>query len=122
MLLRLIVNENRLLYTLQLPSRSGFVPADDNNIHIGPSIMKWTLDTLNKEPDFQTKFFDIVKSHIDVAMNSIQTYSIGFIENFAWETNKPLKKGCIKQYVQTKIQLKDLTMLITKWPRILQCG
>ncbi|MDM5304295.1 hypothetical protein [Peribacillus frigoritolerans] len=92
-------NSKRESITLHLtapPQDQDFVPADDNNIHIGPSIMKWTLDTLNKEPDFQTKFFDIVKSHIDVAMNSIQTYSIGFIENFAWETNKPLKKGLYK--------------------------
>lgn len=88
--------ESITLHFTAPPKDQDFVPTDDNNVHIGPSIMKWSLDTLNKEPDFQSKFFNIIKSHIDVARNNIQTYSIGFIEDFAWKTNEPLEKGLYK--------------------------
>jgi hypothetical protein len=92
-------NSNRESITLHFtapPKDQDFVPKDNNNVLIGPCIMKWSLDTLNNEPDFQSKFFNIVKSHIDIARNSIQTYSIGFIEDFVWKTNEPLVKGLYK--------------------------
>lgn len=94
-------NHNRNSITLHLadlPSDQDpdFVPQNENNIYIGPCIMKWSLDTLNTDSNFQSKFFNIVKKHIDVAKNNIQTYSIGFIEDFIWETNKELKKGLFK--------------------------
>lgn len=69
-----------------------FISKDDENVYIGPPIMKWSIETLNRETDFQSKFYEIVKTHIEIAGDNIKTRSIGFCEGIVWETNKPLKK------------------------------
>ncbi|EMY4798451.1 hypothetical protein [Bacillus pacificus] len=88
-------NSQRKSITLHItedPEDHEFVPKEYENIYIGPPIMKWSIDTLNKKTDFHSEFYEIVKTHIDVARNNIQTRSIGFVELFVWETNKPLQK------------------------------
>ncbi|MDQ1005436.1 hypothetical protein QFZ28_006014 [Neobacillus niacini] len=59
-----VSNPNRNSLTLHLAEdtvREDWVKADDNNVYIGPPIIEWSINTLNVDSEFLSKFYDISK-------------------------------------------------------------
>lgn len=70
------------------------VGKDDINIHIGPPILKWSIDTIHKDTDFFGKAYGILKDHIKIYKKNLEHRRVGIISLVVWKTNeKPNEYG-----------------------------
>jgi len=63
------------------------VEKDDVNVHIGPPILKWDLNSLH-ENAFLDRAYNILKAHITIYKNNLETRRIGVATLLNWKTNQ----------------------------------
>jgi HD domain. len=86
----LITNHDRTTLTIFLDNdKTGdeLVASDDPEVHSGPPILEWSLETLVNDPQFRTMFYGVAKQHITLAKSALATRDIGWVEYVAWRTN-----------------------------------
>lgn len=69
-------------------NKSEFVDPADENIFIGPPILKWNFNTLDCYPNFFEHFYAIAKEHIKVSKESIRYRKFGLTPYLVWRTNE----------------------------------
>jgi hypothetical protein len=87
----LITNHNRTSIVIYLDDENTsneLVESEDNEVHIGPPVMSWTLSDLGNDGDLPSRFYDVLKSHIALYKSSLKTRKIGWIEFVTWRTNE----------------------------------
>jgi hypothetical protein len=90
----LITNNDRqsiIIFLDNVKTSNELVESDDNEVHIGPPVMSWSLKELEEDKDLPGKFYNVIKSHVSLYKSSIKTRNVGWIEYVAWKTNEPAK-------------------------------
>ena len=104
----LVTNHDRdsiVIFLDNLNTDDEIVEADDNEIHIGPPILEWSMDDLEKDINLPNRFYQIIKSHINIYKSSLKTRDIGWIEYTRWNTNElPKKLGTISSISRPPIE------------------
>jgi hypothetical protein len=73
------------------PGASELVDRNDNEVHIGPPVVSWSLKDLEEDEDLPDMFYRVMKSHIDLYKSSLKTRNVGWIEYVVWKTNEPAR-------------------------------
>jgi hypothetical protein len=92
-----LTNHKRESLTLILDeSASGdeLVPREDQDVHIGPPVLEWSLNTSSEQENFAETFYAVAKEHVVLSKANIQTRLIGWADHFSWKTNEmPFRLG-----------------------------
>lgn len=71
-----------------------FVNKDNENVHIGPPVMEWSVASLMDDDSFPEIFYQVMKEHISIYKKNIAWRKVGWVELCSWETNtKPYVFG-----------------------------
>ena len=83
-------NRERINFVLT-KNYDGDIPGKNSSIDlpIGPHILEWSLESLEKNSDFIKEFYQIMKSHILLVKKAIETRRVGFVELATWNTGSP---------------------------------
>ncbi|PPD49409.1 MAG: hypothetical protein CTY13_03485 [Methylobacter sp.] len=77
------------LHLNDLNTENELVESDDNNVHIGPPVLEWSLSTLEEEGNiFPETFYKIVKEHVLISKDNINTRKVGWAVYVRWKTNE----------------------------------
>lgn len=90
-----ITNHDRETLTIYLDDRNTadeLAGQDVADVHIGPPVMEWSLETLFADAEFSKRFYDVPKEHIKVAKASLSTRNVGWVEYVRWSTNELPKR------------------------------
>jgi hypothetical protein len=90
----LVTNHGRSSITIFLDTEktdNELVDKDDNEVHIGPPVMSWSLKDIEENVYLPKQFYEVIKSHIVLYKSSIKTRNIGWINYVVWKTNEPAK-------------------------------
>ena len=61
------------------------------DIPLGPPIIEWSLNIVGSVDDFGQQFYNLMKSHITLVKNSIETRRVGYVQLAVWDTGIPPK-------------------------------
>lgn len=56
------------------------------DVPLGPHIIEWSLDVVESTPCFSQQFYELLKSHITLIKNSIETRRINYVALAVWDT------------------------------------
>ncbi|HGE8285719.1 hypothetical protein OM409_14685 [Serratia bockelmannii] len=65
-----------------------FVYKDDENVHVGPPVLEWSLTKLAEEKEFPMIFYNIMKEHISYYNANLRYRDVGWIDICTWKTNE----------------------------------
>lgn len=83
-----------------------FIPLGEA-VKIGPPILSWSMDDIEKKPDLRSQFNAICKAHIEAAKTSMEMRRVGRVETMAWEENQlPVAMGFKSRYLNTPDELQ----------------
>jgi len=103
----LVTNHNRQVIEIffdEDKTSDELVDKDDNEVHIGPPVMSWSLKELENDSDLPSKFYEIIKSHIILYKSSLRARDVGWIEYVAWKTNEPARSVGFKSVISRSPQ------------------
>lgn len=108
----LVMNPNRKKITLHMQTNKDFSPSIEDEsitIPIGPSIIQWSLDSIENNKDFIQQIYILLKQHIRIAMKSLASRRVGVSELIKWETNEvPVVYGNILRPVGTLEEMDEI--------------
>lgn len=84
--------ESLTIHLNDLNTDNELVENDNPNVHIGPPVLEWSLKTSSNDRDFAKLFYSIVKEHVLIAKQNINTRDVGWAEYVRWDTNGLPKK------------------------------
>jgi hypothetical protein len=75
------------------------VGPNDNEVHLGPPAMAWSVKDLQEDESLPARFYSVIKSHVDLYKSSLKTRDVGWIEYVTWKTNEPAKRVGFKSAI-----------------------
>ena len=88
--------------------KNEFVDENDNNVLIGPPILKWSFDDIESLQDFPKLFYQIAKEHIYIVKESLEIRRVGITPYLVWKTNEmPKLIGTKSAISRTPEQSRD---------------
>jgi hypothetical protein len=70
---------------------SEFVVETEENIYVGPPILRWTINSIHEQEGFMEKFYRICKAHIEIVKETLETRRVGWVTYVLWRTNEEPK-------------------------------
>jgi hypothetical protein len=119
-----ITNHERkkvILHFDDLESSDEIVAKDNENIHIGPPVMEWSISTLEEDEKFSETFYQVMKEHISIYKKNLSWRNVGLVELLDWKTNsKPQVYGRVgaesRTFAESQQVVEDaLDPYLSKW-------
>lgn len=86
-----ITNHDRskvILHLDEMSTTDELVGENDENVHIGPPVLEWSISSLESDDSFQQVFYEILKKHIGIYKKNLASQKIGWVDLLRWKPNK----------------------------------